>query len=98
MSIELIKQAIKQRQLIDFYYQGLHRIAEPHILGFSEGVLQVLVRQIRGKSSSNKLPGWRRMNLDDMSHLQILDETFSIQPSFYERHSSWDEILISIDN
>ncbi|MBD2616304.1 WYL domain-containing protein [Nostoc punctiforme FACHB-252] len=90
----LIKQAITQKRLIEFYYQGLHRIAEPHILGLKDEAIQVLVYQVRGKSSSIKLPDWRRMNLDDMSRLQILDETFSPKPpSLYDCHSSWDEIL-----
>ncbi|WP_016951559.1 WYL domain-containing protein [Anabaena sp. PCC 7108] len=97
--IEIIKQAITQRHLVDFYYQGLHRIAEPHILGFKGGVIQVLVYQIRGKSSSLKLPDWRRMNLDDISGLQILNETFIIQaPSLSNHHSSWDEILATVNN
>ncbi|WP_414756361.1 hypothetical protein [Anabaena sp. CCY 9910] len=90
----IIKQAITQKRLIEFYYQGLHRIAEPHILGLKDEAVQVLVYQIRGKSSSIKLPDWRRMNVDDMSGLQIFDETFCHKPSsLYDCHSSWDEII-----
>ncbi|UKP01422.1 hypothetical protein [Nostoc sp. UHCC 0870] len=90
----LVKQAIMQKRLIEFYYQGLHRIAEPHILGLKDEVIQVLVYQVMGKSSSMKLPDWRRMNVDDMSGLQMLDETFSYKhSSLYDCHSSWDKIL-----
>ena len=64
-TIELIKQAMNQKRLIEFYYQELHRIAEPHNIGLKNELLQVLVYQIRGESNSMKLPDWRRMNLDD---------------------------------
>lgn len=92
--LELIKQAIIQKLLIKFYYQDFQRIAEPHILGLKDGVLQVLVRQVDGQSNSGLVPDWRRMNLENILSLQILDETFSSNPSnLYESHSSWDEII-----
>lgn len=92
--IELIKQAITQKHLIEFYYQDFQRIVEPHILGLKDGVLQVLVHQVDGQSSSGILPDWRRMNLENILHLQILDATFSSNPSNpYGNHSSWDEII-----
>jgi hypothetical protein len=95
---ELIKQAMNQKRLIEFYYQELHRIAEPHIIGLNNELVQVLVYQISGKSNSMKLPDWRRMNLDDMSCVQILDETFFNKPlSPSNSHSSWDEILFTLD-
>jgi hypothetical protein len=95
---ELIKQAMNQKRLIEFYYQELRRIAEPHIIGLNNELVQVLVYQIRGESNSMKLPDWRRMNLDDMSRVQILDETFFNKPlSPSDSHSSWDEILFTLD-
>ncbi|MBD2442334.1 MULTISPECIES: hypothetical protein [Aphanizomenonaceae] len=97
-TIELIKQAMNQKRLIEFYYQELHRIAEPHIIGLKNELLQVLVYQIRGESNSMKLPDWRRMNLDDMSCVQIIDETFFNKVlSSSDSHSSWDEILFTLD-
>ncbi|OYD87644.1 hypothetical protein CDG77_28200 [Nostoc sp. 'Peltigera membranacea cyanobiont' 213] len=95
--LELIKQAITQKNLIRFYYQDFQRIAEPYILGLKDGVLQVLVYQVGGQSSSGELPDLRRMNLENMLHLQILDETFSSNPpSLSGNHSSWDEILATV--
>ena len=95
--LELIKQAITQKHLIKFYYQDLQRIAEPYMLGLKDGVLQVLVYQVGGQSSSGKLPDLRRMNLENMLHLQILDETFSSNlPSPFGNHSLWDQILATV--
>ncbi|BAY27975.1 hypothetical protein NIES2100_78020 [Calothrix sp. NIES-2100] len=95
--IELIKQAITQKHLIEFYYQDFQRIAEPHTLGLKDGVLQVLVYQVSGQSSSGQLPNWRRMNLDNMLRLRIIDETFSShRPSPSGNHSSWDERIATV--
>jgi len=95
--LELIKQAITQKHLIEFYYQDFQRITEPHTLGLKDGVLQVLVYQVSGQSSSGQLPDWRRMNLENMLRLRILDETFSShRPSPSGNHSSWDEIIATV--
>jgi predicted DNA-binding transcriptional regulator YafY len=87
---DLIKQAISQKRLIDFSYHNQHRIAEPHILGMLKGVTQVLIYQVDGESS-NRLPDWRRVNVDEILNLKILDDTFPGQRSSPSgRHSSWD--------
>ncbi len=95
--LELIKQAITQKHLIEFYYQNFQRIAEPHTLGLKDEVLQVLVYQVGGQRSSGQLPDWRRINLNNMLRLQIIDETFSSKPpSPSGNHSSWDEFLATV--
>lgn len=94
---EIVKQAIVQKRLIEFYYYGLHRIAEPHVLGISGGIAQVLVYQVGGQSSSGKLPNWRRVDLHEMSCLHILNQTFPGKRPFTSgRHSSWDIHLATV--
>ena len=91
---ELIKQAIAQKNLIDFDYRGLHRVAEPHVFGIKNGVRQALVYQIDGGSHSGKVTGWKRVDLHQMLRLKVLDLSFSGQRSFPSgKHSTWDICL-----
>lgn len=87
-----IRQAIAEKKLVEFQYQGYARIAEPHVYGRHGGVEQLLVYQVRGGSKSGRLPDWRRVDLPEVSGLNILDETFPgrrANPS--GEHSPWDE-------
>jgi hypothetical protein len=72
----LATQAIGNKYFGDFYYRDLLRTAEPHVYGITNGVRQVLVYQTRGQSSNGGLPNWRRFDLDRMSRLEILAQTF----------------------
>jgi predicted DNA-binding transcriptional regulator YafY len=94
---DLIKQAISQKRLIDFSYHNRSRIAEPHTLGMNKGVTQVLIYQVDGESSSS-LPDWRRVNVDEMLNLKILDDTFPGKRSCPSgKRSSWDIHLAIVD-
>ena len=95
---ELLKQAIAQKNLIEFNCHGLQRIAEPHVLGVKGGVKQSLVYQVGGQSSSGGLPNWRRVDLHEISNHQVLDETFPGKRFFPSgRHTSWDVHLAIVD-
>ena len=75
----MVKKAIENKMLLDFEYEGQHRIGEPHVLGTSHDKVQVLVWQTEGRTTSNDddLPNWRRFNITDMEKLKVLDESFS---------------------
>jgi predicted DNA-binding transcriptional regulator YafY len=88
---ELIAQAINQKKLIEFTYQGRHRVTEPHVLGITNGIKQVLCYQTGGHSSRGNLPDWRRFDLHEMVGLKVLDTTFpGKRPYPSGRHSSFD--------
>ncbi len=88
----LIRQAITEKHLIEFQYHGHHRVAEPHVYGRNNGVLQLLVYQVRGQSSSGRLPDWRRVDLHEISGLRLLNERFpGKRPNPSGEHSRWDE-------
>ena len=74
---ELITSAIEDKHLIEFRYHDLLRIAEPHVYGVLDGKRQLLTYQVGGQSSSGDLPNWRRVNLDEVSGLRVLDERFA---------------------
>jgi len=90
MNQQIIK-AIREKKVIEFDYQGYHRVAEPHVYGQNQGVDQLLVYQIRGGSSSGRLPNWRRVDLQGMINLIVTEETFhGPRTNVSGRHSTWD--------
>ena len=94
---QLLIQAIANRNLIEFWYEGHQRIAEPHILGESGGVMQLLGYQVRGTSSSGSIPEWRRVDLHKMSLLKVLPEGFGgRRPAPSGRHSGWDRVIVIV--
>lgn len=42
-----IRRALAEKKLVEFYYHGFYRIAEPHILGINGGVKQLLGYQVK---------------------------------------------------
>jgi predicted DNA-binding transcriptional regulator YafY len=67
---QLIADAIKQKNIIQFNYHNHLRIVEPHVLGISKGHIEVEGYQIGGSSSTGILPNWRRFSLEDISDYQ----------------------------
>ena len=72
----LIQQAIADRKLVEFHYQGLIRIAEPHVYGCIGLIEQLLVYQVRGPDNMKQQTRWRVIPLPQISNLRVLDETF----------------------
>jgi hypothetical protein len=68
----MIRNAIANKEVIEFTYHGYPRIAEPHVYGIKNGKRQILVYQIGGSTSSGKIPDWRRINLDEISGLRVV--------------------------
>ncbi|MEP6575642.1 MAG: hypothetical protein ABJB85_04365 [Nitrososphaerota archaeon] len=86
----LIRNAIAEKR-IDFYYDGYHRIAEPHVYGTLDGKFEFLVYQTGGGSSSGGIPNWRRIKLDKISNLTITENQFAgKRPYPSGKHSSFD--------
>jgi hypothetical protein len=88
----LIRQAISERRLVQFMYQGYTRIGEPHVYGRNDGVSQLLIYQTGGGSRSGRLPDWRRCDLPQITAFQLMNETFpGSRPNPSGRHSAWDQ-------
>ena len=94
MSLDnLIRTAIANKQLLEFNYDGYHRIAEPHVYGIKDGVHEILVFQVGGESSSGVIQGWKRMKLDKVLEMSILDQLFAGPRPSYGKHSSFDTTI-----
>ncbi len=93
----LIGQAINSRHVLEFTYQGLHRIAEPQVFGYYDGKKQLLGFQIGGQSRSGGLPEWRRYDVDRITGLSISDQTFSgPRPTVTGVDTNWDTIVARV--
>jgi len=93
---QLLRTAIEQTRLLRLRYQNRDRIVEPHDYGVHKGVIKLLTRQVRG-SSSRPLPGWRWMEIDQISNAEMLGETFpGGRPTPSGKHHTWDELFIRV--
>ena len=90
----LISQAIDGKRLLDFHYEGHHRIVEPHAYGVNDKGHHLLrCYQVGGSSESHKSPYWRLFLVGDMRGLQVLSQSFSAARSGYKRD---DKAMIRI--
>jgi len=92
-------QAISGKHLIEFVYKtGGSRIAEPHDYGISKGVECLLAYQISGESSSRSPHGWKRLAVDDIHQLQVLDRKFrGTRAEASQHHRDWDLLFARVE-
>lgn len=92
----IVRQAILEKRLIQFLYDGGPRTVEPHCLGITTaGNLAIRAFQVRGFSLSGGIPDWRMFELAKMSQLQILNTSFSNPRPGYRRGDRGMEFIES---
>jgi hypothetical protein len=85
---EKIKEAIKNKRLLEFHYEGRKRVVEPHCYGQStKGNSVMRAYQVSGYSSSGKM-GWKLYDLSKASSVILLGEIFDNPRSGYRRGDS----------
>lgn len=73
----IICEAIEKRRLLQFSYDDLTRIVEPHLFGRKTSGNDVLLGWlVEGYTESDSAPYWRNYVVDQMDFLIMLDETF----------------------
>lgn len=93
---EMIRKAITEKKLLEFDYDGYHRIVEPHVYGRKNEKNEILTYQQRGQSSSGVL-GWKRMYMNKIANMRVLDETFPGSRPVPNKHSTWDLIYLIVE-
>lgn len=94
-----ICQAIDSRRLIQFSYNDYtERTVEPHAYGVTRGQREVLLAyQVAGKSLSGEPTDLRLFVVVEMSHLTLLEKTFSQPRDGYARdHKSMHQIFCQL--
>ena len=93
----LLWTAIENRRMIRFAYHGKNRIAgaarsrNPQRLSPIAGVWQV------DGSSSRPLPNWILMKANEITDLELLDQTFpGGRPTASGKHLKWDMLFIRV--
>jgi hypothetical protein len=92
----LLWTAIENTRMVRFAYHGKDRIAEPHDHGILKGSVQVLSWQVDGRSS-RPLPNWLLTKVDEITDLELMDQTFpGGRPTATGKHIKWDVLFIRV--
>lgn len=96
--IPLIEQAICEKHLLEFEYDGRLRLAAPHVLGVKGSRIEVLTLQVGGQSSfGGPLPEWRRFFVDRMKRVRLRDEKFDeAEMAGVFDSKEWDFVVASV--
>jgi len=75
---QIICDAIHNRRMLTFIYDGCPRIVEPHAYGLSRQRNEILrCFQTGGTSRSGRIPDWRLMRVARIMSLIVTEEHFS---------------------
>jgi hypothetical protein len=92
----VLRRAIAGRYLIQFTYRDLLRVVEPHDYGIAGGRARLLAYQIRGQSHG-PLPNWRMFDVDGLTRVTMLDETFpGTRVRAGQSHKAWDQLFCRV--
>jgi hypothetical protein len=81
-----ICNAIHNRCILTFTYDGHYRVVEPYAYGLSQTRSEVIrCYQMGGTSRSGKLPDWRLMEVAQIKFLTVTEEHFVGKRPGYKR-------------
>ncbi len=85
----IIREAIENKQVIEFSYKNDLRIVEPFVLGVSSsGKISLRAYQIGGFSSDSNNTGWKLFTLDKIDKLRIRTDNFTGIREYYNSNDS----------
>jgi hypothetical protein len=96
-TFELLRTAIRSKQQITGYYDGLYRQLCPHVLGWKRGVPHVFAFQLGGHSR-RPLPvsgQWRCMEVEKLSGVSLVDGPWHTGAGVLEYQTCIDEVDIA---
>jgi len=93
---KLIREAIGEKHLLQFVYQGKKRVVEPHDYGIYKGSVKLLAYQVGG-SSSGRIPNWRWIEVDQIADIELLSRTFTGgRPTPTGQHHQWEVLYARV--
>lgn len=73
MLSSLLAQAVAERKLLAFSYDGLNRLVEPHAVGLNKSGLMVMrAWQLAGESAT-VVAGWKLFTLEKATNMSVVD-------------------------
>lgn len=97
--LQTIINAIQNKQILSFQYDGLSRIVEPHAVGISTTGKQVMrCFQIDGQSSHPPIPDWRLMSILKIQGLSVVvgQHFISARPGYKSGDSAMTTIYAQL--
>jgi predicted DNA-binding transcriptional regulator YafY len=86
---EMIKSAIENKKVIEFYYKDDLRIVEPFVLGISTtGKESLRGFQVAGDSTDSSNFSWKLFTVAKISNLRVKDENFIGNREYYNPDDS----------
>lgn len=82
---QALVQAVKERRVVTFVYQGQPRTVEPHACGVATRSGEAVLHgyQTDGGSASGTPPGWRTFSLSKIEALAVSATTFAAPRADY---------------
>lgn len=97
MGLAKIKQAITNKKIIEFFYDGKQRIVEPYLIGTtSTGKQSLRAYQIGGHSNS-KMPSWKLFTIMKISNVKVTENTFSKRSDYNPNDKGMNRILHRVE-
>lgn len=95
---QTIIDAIKGRNLLEFSYDGHHRVVEPHTFGVStKGNDTLSAYQVKGTSDKGSVPDWKQFTISKIVGLKKSDETFTgTRPGYTKGDSRMTKIYAEL--
>ncbi|MGY5846815.1 hypothetical protein ACW6QP_05300 [Salegentibacter sp. HM20] len=91
-----IIEAIENREILEFYYDGELRVVEPHCYGeTTAGNEGLRAYQVDGYSSSGRM-GWKLYNLSNARNIQSTEENFNVRHDYKKGDSGMSSIYAEI--
>ena len=91
---QMIIQAIRDRELVTFNYDGYPRTVEPHSYGqSSKGEELLRAYQVAGGSSSGSVQSWRLFKVEQINGFHQDGQQFSGPRPSYKRNDSALDII-----
>ena len=91
---DIICEAIEKKKLLQFSYDDLTRIVEPHLLGRkTSGKDALSAYLVEGYTESDREPYWRNYSVEKIDFLVMLDETFTgVRAGYNPNDETMEEI------
>lgn len=84
-----IYNAVVNKNILEFTYDGHFRQVEPHTYGVSKKNNDILsAYQVSGGSKDGKVPDWKLFKLDKIIGLRILENKFTSPRPGYSQNDS----------
>ena len=95
----IICEAIRKKRLLQFSYDDLTRIIEPHLFGRKTSGNDVLSGWlVGGYTESDNAPYWRNFVVENMEFVIMLDETFTgAREGFNPDDATMEEIYCRVE-